>query len=168
MRALSKDFKHTFEDWLASQEITVAGFREWYGGIYKGIPTGVIRRQIGRMNKVAEDERVGPRSRMLATFVSSYWSARLFDDSQEHIFLASIILGEFVNKAGFKLYGKDTNNPNIEESKNTKLELNAVETIKKAFASMSENLQKEGFTPTSDDREPESDTESDAEDDSAF
>lgn len=144
-----ENIKEDFHKWLSKTGIDFQDFRDWYATEYLKLPVGTIRRLIGRMNKIADDERLGPNRRLLATYQSSYWSAKIMGDTSECALLASIILGEFVNRNGFRLTDK-TSAPMgqpLESRDGSKLELAAMANLKEAFSSIKDNLREEGFLP---------------------
>lgn len=116
------------------------------------ISEGIIRRHQAKLNRIVDDERIGPNRRLLASLMSLYLSAVASEDSKQEAFTASVILGEFVNRNGFRLFdrGNQTSPIPLESQAHTNLELNAVTSIKAAFKSITKNLQEEGFLAPED------------------
>ena len=143
----SAEMQESFDEWLEENQIEMCAFQDWYSKKFLKVPVGALRRLIGKMNKISEDERLGPNRRMLAAYQTAYWSAKLIGDEQEQALLASIILGEFVNRNGFKLIDMQNSPIPSEVKDRSKVELSAMSNLREAFSSMKSNLKKEGFIP---------------------
>ena len=139
--------EESLNDWLIENELTMGDFQDWYSKKFLKVPVGTLRRLIGKMNKIADDERLGPNRRLLASYQAAYWSAKITGDTSEQALLAAIILGEFVNRNGFRLI--DTQNSPIpsETGNNSKVEIAAMTNLREAFSVMKGNLKEEGFIP---------------------
>jgi hypothetical protein len=149
MKSKKDLIKEDFYEFLEKSEIPLEEFKDWYAKNFLKIPVGVLRKLMARMNRIADDERLGPNRRLLATYQSSYWSAKLAGDSTEEALLSAVILGEFVNRNGFKLYDKSEQPQNGagDGSGQSKLEIAALSNLKEAFSVMKGNLKEEGFLP---------------------
>ena len=141
------EIKESFNEWLDENGLTMGDFQDWYSKTFLKVPVGTLRRLIGKMNKIADDERLGPNRRMLAAYQAAYWSAKIIGDTAEQALLASIILGEFVNRNGFRLIDSQ-NSPLPNETKDRSMvEIGAMTNLREAFSVMKENLKEEGFIP---------------------
>lgn len=138
---LTNAFTEDFEAWLGEKNITIAEFKEWYAKEYIGVAIGAIRRHQGRMNKLADDDRIHPNKRFTATYQSAYWTAKLQGDKKEQSMIAAILLGDVLNKIRIdRILSKAQN-----QEPATNIEQDATDQIKNAFADVYEDLQDGGF-----------------------
>jgi hypothetical protein len=133
--------------WLEENHLSMGEFQDWYSRNFLKVPVGALRRMIGKMNKIAEDDRLGPNRRLLAAYQASYWSAKIMGDTAEQALLASVILGEFVNRNGFRLVDSQGSQIPSEVGDRSKVEISAMINLREAFSGMKENLKQEGFLP---------------------